>query len=98
MRTHQMPDLSLEDVGIDSPVGTVISVGRTVISYTHQHSGGQGMYPHGVCIAYKGEGHHPYVVWTAIYDDNRQVWFAEDGDYCVNITEATERYNARGGL
>jgi hypothetical protein len=69
-----------------------------VLEYTHLSSGGNGVRPHGIGVVWLGERNHdPFVVWTIIYDDERNVWFAEQGDYCQTISQAVACYLRRGG-
>ena len=40
--------------------------------------------------------HHPFAVWNA-YDHPERGWSFANGDYCSTVSEATARYEARGG-
>jgi len=38
---------------------------------------------------------HPFAVWNAY--DRPEGWTFGEGDYCVNVSSAVERYESRGG-
>lgn len=69
--------------------------GRDVLAFTDLHPAGNGSRRYGIGIC-RWNDHDPYVVWTLIQDEEGE-WFAESGDYCRTIAEATAAYTRRGG-
>ncbi len=70
--------------------------GRTVVAATKRGERIEGdSYAYWIAICHKASEYHPYVVWTVIARPSG--FIAEQGDYCLTISEAVKVYNERGG-
>lgn len=72
--------------------------GHVLVDYTHQADAGGGSYSHGVALFAAPEGEsHTHVVWTLIYNHEREAFVVESGDYCFSLSQALAAYIRRGG-
>ncbi len=80
-------------------VGSRLANGATVIAYTHLHDGGDGFRPHGIVLAMRGPGYHPYVVWRT-YEGapGQDEWECEVGNYFSNLGDALNCFTDRPSL
>lgn len=84
----QHPDMRTEIHGVSDAI---------CIKYSHLQDKGRGMRAHGIglCILPNHGGRDRFVVWTLIYDEEREFWFAEQGDYCETVERALEYFEKR---
>lgn len=70
--------------------------GREVLAFTDKYPAGNGSRRMGIGIC-KWDSHDPFVVWNLIQDEEGE-WFAEAGNYCRTLPDATRHYVRRGGV
>lgn len=75
----------------------VLTNGATVVAYTEQHPGGNGYRRHGIALCAYKHGIGDWVTWRVIKDENGD-WFAESGNYHMNVIDATADYRERARL
>ena len=75
----------------------VLNNGATVVAYTEEQAGGNGYRRHGIALCAYKHAIGDWVTWRVIQHEDGY-WFAESGNYHVNLPDATTDYRERAGL
>lgn len=78
--------------------GDQLDGGAVVLETGRIHPDGEGSFAWRVCaLIIPDKEYQPFVVWNVYYDDERERWSCESGDYAMTISGALERFAARTG-
>ena len=77
--------------------GMQLEGGPIVIEAGPVHPDGEGSFAWRVCILLIADSNpfHPFTVHNVYYDDEREHWQLQTGNYARDITEALEYFGAR---